>query len=121
MKTSIPESFKDYCQKESSFTEEISFDINAELLVFLQEDAKRNRVSFDCYINYMLSSKVAQLKAEQEGFSLGILYCDVELYEEDEFIELIEQHKRILIFDEHLEKKGVILSIEEYNQFKCFE
>lgn len=122
MKNTVPEAFKDYCRdNEDSFTEEISFDMDATLYQILIEEAGKNEISLSCYVNYILKNKIVQIKAEQEGFSLGLIMYDIQLYDEDEFFELIETHKQILIFDEHLEKKGVILSVEEYNKYKEIE
>lgn len=119
MKTTVPESYKEYCLKnESNFNEEIDFTLPPELFNFLIEDAKNNNMSINCYVNYILTSKITSFIAEQEGFSFCLLSCDFELYNEDEIFELIEKHKTILIVDEKLEKKGVILSVDEYNKLK---
>lgn len=122
MKTTVPESYKNYClENESKFNEKIDFTLPQELFDFLVSESKINNMTLNCYVNYILTSKITQFIAEQEGFSFCLLSCDFELYEEDEIFELIEKHKIILIIDEKLEKKGVIMSIDEFNKFKEVE
>jgi hypothetical protein len=49
-----------------------------------------------------------------------MLYFDFELYTEDEIIELIEKHQRIIIFDEKLEKKSVLISLQVYEEYQKY-
>lgn len=122
MKTTVPESYKNYCaENESTFSESIDFTLPEPLFDFLKSEAELNGMSINCYVNYILTSKITAFIAEQEGFPFCLLSCDFELYDEDEMFALIEKYQTILIVDEKLEKKGVIISIDQFNEFKKFQ
>jgi antirestriction protein len=118
----VPKSYKKYYKEnKEKFKTSISFEVSDEDGEKIKELIKNNKVSKNLFLNYfILKSVVEKMIEDQTEYSFGMLYFDFELYTEDEIIELIEKHQRIIIFDEKLEKKSVLISLQVYEEYQKY-
>jgi hypothetical protein len=117
----VPDSYKEYYDlNQSNFNSRIDLELDEELYEFINKNSKENKININLYMNYViLKLVIAEKMKEEKSFDLGIPYFDVELYEEEEFSNLIENNK-IIIFDEKSNKKAVIIPVNEYEKLQKY-
>jgi hypothetical protein len=118
--TKIPESFKKwYDENLNKFNSEIDIPLSEEDMYLIEDLAILNTVTPECCGLYLtMNAFIKSDILERDDYTKGMLYFDFELYDEDQFSELIDENQKILIYNDDLEPISVLLSVELYDKLK---